>query len=108
MLVSIHIQNQNRTHNADIEIIGYEENGRYVIVAVGSRWFIVESVVVMNKLIQELTTVRDIVWPLANENNLRKYEIKAKESETKVTLETRLDQEETTYKGTPWKFDKDE
>jgi len=108
VLVSIHIQNQNRTHNADIEIIGYEENGRYVIIAVGGRWFIIESVVVMNKLIEQMITVRDIVWPLANPNLHKELEVKAKESETKVTLETRLDQEELLYKGTKWQFDEDE
>lgn len=107
VLVSTHIQNQNRTHNADIEIIGYEENGRYVIVAVSGRWFIIESVVVMNKLIQEMVTVRDIVWPLASQDNLKKYEILAKESDPSPVIETRLDKEELTYKGTKWQFDDD-
>lgn len=107
VLVSTHIQNQNRTHNSDIELIGYEENGRYVIVAVGGRWFIIESVVVMNKLIQEMIMVRDVVWPLASGDNLKKYEIQAKESDPLTVIETRLDQEELTYKGTKWKFDED-
>lgn len=108
VLISTLITNQNRTHDSNIEIIGYEEDGsRYLIIAVESRWFIIESIVVSQKLRRELEVAEQVVWPLSNQDNLRKYEISAKESETKVTLESRLDQEELLYKGTKVEFDEE-
>jgi hypothetical protein len=94
VLIELHIQNQNRSHNSDIEVIGYEdEAGRYIIMAIGSQWFVIESVVVANKVLENFKIARDIVWPLASDNNLKKYEILAKESDPKTSVESRIDKE---------------
>lgn len=75
-------------------MIGYiDESGPYVIVAIGSDWFVIESIVVSQKLRQVLQEAESVIWPLSNPNAFKDLEIKLKEADPKVTLETRLDKE---------------